>query len=256
MAQRLAQPFDVFGSEPENESSRTHEAHLRHVEFVQEMEPEMVASLLVEAADIYAEVSKMIFYETNLHLRGEKNRILTFDHLYVSVQDTLNIDLEQFPDPESELSGMALRVASCIDRCLTTIRSQCSKIASFETKKNALETLRKICMSLCWAHGFVLEDFRRHRQTERLLVAAMMDIVVSLGQSEFNSMKPWCNVELKKLQKLGREHGLFEPLEGIIHYFRLSTTIDGIGEGTRRAENDGTENNHSMGQVKEEMSGI
>lgn len=112
------------------------------------------------------------------------------------------------------MSGQA---GNDIENCVEKIRRSCPKTASFKTKENALETLRKSGKSICLSVGVVGREVRKSCGYQTTLISTMLGIAVSLADEEIERLRPWCNDKLVELQGIANDCCVFEDLGEVIH---------------------------------------
>ena len=183
-------------------------------ELVDSISPKTIANLLITAAKTYPEIASLIQREVDRKAAAERIRVLDFDHLSKSAWKTLNVTYDRLRDSHAyEMTGEA---AESIEECFETIRKHCPKNASFKTKENALETLRKIGKSICLSNGVVGHEIRKHYQWGGGLVPVMLDIAQSLTDEEMERLRPWCDDKLVELQGITGSYCIFEDLGEVI----------------------------------------
>ena len=125
------------------------------------------------------------------------------------------------------MSGEAAR---SIEGDIKTIKKKCTKNASFETKKNALETLRKIAKSICLSDGIMGHEIRKSFQWDPLLMPTMLDIAKSLTVAEIERLRPWCDDKLVELYGISDGYCIFENVDQVILLWNRGE--DGEEEGS------------------------
>ena len=132
---------------------------------------------------------------------------------------------------------MAGEVQAQVQDCIQTIRKGCSGYASFGTKKNGLETLRKIGKTICLSGGDVMgHEVQKDFQGESVLEEAMLEIVEGMVPVEVDELvlggEPageWFG-KVVELERLAEGYGLFEGLGDLIRLLNGSEEDEGDGE--------------------------
>ncbi|MCJ1473683.1 hypothetical protein MMC13_002334 [Lambiella insularis] len=98
------------------------------------------------------------------------------------------------------------------------IREQSSKNESLGTKKNALETLRKIGKSICLSHGVIGHEIIKSFQIRSELEETMLGIAWELTQAECdNILEGGWEDKIKELAGLAAELGVFGDIPTVIN---------------------------------------
>ena len=183
-------------------------------ELVASLDSKTISQLLIAAARIYPDVAFLVQQETDRIAAAERAKVLNFDHLSKSVWKTLNVTYERLSGSHAfEMSGHA---QNDIDDCIEKIRTSCPKTASFKTKENALETLRKIGKSICLSIGVVGREIRKSCGCQTTLISTILGIAESLADEEIEILRPWCDDKLVELQGIANGHCIFEDLDEVI----------------------------------------
>ena len=188
---------------------------LKIPELVGSLDPKTIAQLLIAAAKNYPNVALLVRQEVDRTAAAERAKVLDLDYLSKSVWKTLNVTYERLRDSHAyEMSGQA---ENEIEDCIENIRRSCPKTASFKTKENALETLRKIGKSICLSVGVVGREIRKSCGRGTTLTSTILGIAESLTDQEMESLRPWCNDKLVELQGIANAYCIFEDLGEVIH---------------------------------------
>lgn len=111
-------------------------------DLVVSLDSKTATDILVIAARSHSDIAALVKSEVEYLADIERNKVIDFDYLSKSAWKTLNVTYERLSGSHAyDLSGEA---SNEIEDCFTTIEDQCPASASFKTKENALETLRKI----------------------------------------------------------------------------------------------------------------
>ena len=207
----------------------TTDAHRCHVEstvegrqynrdLVNTLDAQTIATLLTNAANIYPNVSKAIKNEVDRRAAKSLSEVIDFDHHSKTVWYALNIEYRKLSSSRAyERSG---DVSNTIDDCIETIGEQFEGAASFGTKKNALETLRKIAKSICLSNNTIGHEVRIDFGHGGRLTALMSKIVQTMGDSEKNELRWWYDSKLVELHEIAESYCIFEELTDVIDSFR------------------------------------
>ena len=183
-------------------------------DLVSSIDPKTISQLLIAAAKIYPDVAFLVQQEADRIAAAERAKVLDFDYLSKSVWKTLNVTYERLSGSHAyEMSGQA---ENDIEDCIENIRGSCPKTASFKTKENALETLRKIGKSICLSNGVVGREIRKSCGCQTTLVSTILGIAENLADEEMERLRPWCDDKLVELQGIANGHRIFEDLGEVI----------------------------------------
>lgn len=186
--------------------------------------PSSVANLLSIAATVYPHLATLVQNEADRLAAAERAKVVDFDYLSKSAWRTLNVSYARMKDSHAyEMSGEA---SEDIEGCFSTIEKQCPENASFKTKANALETLRKIAKSICMSTGVIPREIRKDYHYGGSLVPLMLKIVDSLEEKETEKLRPWCDDKLVELQGIADGHCIFEDLGQVLDSFAVEDGIE------------------------------
>lgn len=114
-----------------------------------------------------------------------------------------------------ELAGEALKA---VIGCIETIRMGCSTYANYETKLNAVETLRKIGKTICMSGNDVVgREIIKAFKSETILEDTMLAIAQSMTDDERGKLlkDPWFN-KLWQLILLTFDHLIMDGLGDVL----------------------------------------
>lgn len=215
-------------------------------ELVNSLDPRTTAVLLITAAKAYPDIASLIQQEVDRIAAIERAKVVDFDYLSKSAWKTLNVTYDRMKDSHAfEMAGEAARE---IEECFESIQRRCSKNASFKTKENALETLRKIGKSICLSVGVVPREIRKDYGSGGELVSVMLDIAKSLTEEEAERLRPWVDDKLVELQGIADGHCIFEDLGEVIELW----VSDEEGENEDEGGSDGNEEDEDESEDDEE----
>ena len=206
-------------------------------ELINSIDPNTIARLLITAAKAHPDIASLVQREVDFIAAAERAKVVDFDHLYQSVWETLNVTYDRLRDSHAyEMAGEATRK---IEACIREIRTGCPKTASFKTKENALETLRKIGKSICCSNGVVGREVRKGYQYVETFESTMLEIVESLTYEELERLRPWRDDKLVELQRNADGCCIFEGLGKVIQLWGGDEEGEGEGssDGSEEVEN-------------------
>lgn len=204
---------------------------------VNSIDSRTTANLLITAAKAYPDIASLIQQEADRLAAIERAKVVDFDYLSNSAWRTLNVTYDRMKDSHAfEMAGEAARD---VEGCFEEIQRDCSENASFKTKENALETLRKIGKSICLSVGVIPREIRKDYRFGGELVPVMLRIAESLTEEEAERLRPWCEDKLVELQGIASGHGIFEGLGEVIDLWGWDE--EGEGEDEDAGSGDGKE---------------
>ena len=180
-----------------------------------------VRTLLLDVASHDPSVATLIETRASRIKKAEQAKVIDFDYHSKSVWKTINVTY-------SKLSGSKQYYASgdafnSIKRAIEDIRARCPAHASFGTKVNALETLRKIGKSVALSAGDTMaREIQVFFQHDTILEDTMLGIVESmtLEEREITSDEPHEDItwveKLEELTQIAEGRCLFEGLADVI----------------------------------------
>ena len=215
-------------------------------ELVDSMDPRTTANLLITAAKAYPDIASLVQQEVDRIAAAERAKVLDFDYLSKSAWKTLNVTYNRMKDSHAfEMAGEATRD---VEGCFETIQRRCPQTASFKTKENALETLRKIGKSICLSNGIIGHEVRKDYQSGGELVPVMFQIAESLTEDEAERLRPWCEDKLVELKRLADGYCIFEGLDEVIELWGWAEE----GEDEDEGSGDGNEEDEDESEDEEE----
>ena len=140
-------------------------------------------------------------------------KVIEFDHHSKTVWKAINVDYKKMSG--SHQHDMVPNVLETIVDCIRDIQDNCPWSASYETKKNALETLRKIGKTMCLSSNIIASEVRKSFQYDIILEETMMDIADRMTIKEKRGLSREFQDKLEELIKLSKKHDLFEELSTI-----------------------------------------
>ena len=149
-------------------------------------------------------------------MRVQQTTTVDFDYLSKDVWKALNVTYGKLRGARQyELAGEAQRV---VVGCIETIRMGCATVASYETKLNAVETLRKIGKTICMSGNEVVgREIIKAFESEKILEDTVLAIVQSMTDDERGKLlkDPWFN-KLWQLIVLSTDHLIMDGLGDVL----------------------------------------
>lgn len=171
------------------------------VDLVNSFKATTTKSLLITAAQSHPAVAQLIQHESDRLVRLESQKVIDFDHFSKSAWKALNVTYDRMRDSDAFM--MSGEASGSVEGYISRIADQCPPFASFRTKQNALETLRKIAKSICLSVGVIPREVRNGGTTTTLLVEAMKAIIAGLSVGEKEKLQPWAEDKLAELEDIG-----------------------------------------------------
>ena len=146
-------------------------------------------------------------------------QVIDFDHYSKSVWKTINAEYRKLsPSHRYDRAGDAVKV---IEECIEAIAKECPEDASFETKKNALETCRKIGKTVCISNSVIGDEVRKNFKYVPGVVTTMWPIADSLTAEERRRIIDGeFGEKLLELENLAIKYLIFEGLDCLRMYMR------------------------------------
>jgi hypothetical protein len=191
-----------------------------------------VKDLLLRLANTQPDTAKTIRLAYDVHIKRQQVQVINFDHYFHDVWNKIN-------DQYSSLSGskqydMSFDVFDDVSSIIQSIAEQAGeRHASFGTKASALETLRKIGMTICASSGDTLgSEVRKQFSHDSEFVDAMQTVVDALSDAECEKM---CAVHDGRSTFLQKMEELKSVASGYCCFKGLAEVIDAL---TRAADNE------------------
>ena len=186
-------------------------------DLIHSLDTKTVNRILFEAACRHSDVIETLEAGHENCTSEDEIENMSFKYLYKLIWMTLNKTYAELN--ASQAFAMSEDASADIETCLQTIREKCPKNACFETKKDALEALRKVGKSICLSQGVIAREIRSAGTVEWLLVTIMLEVVESLKAGEIEKLKLWCEDKLVKLKNLRGREAIFTGLREILDRF-------------------------------------
>ena len=212
--------------------------HSNVTELIDSMDPKTIKRLLITAAKTYPDIASLVQREFDRIAAAEPVKVIDFDYLSKSVWKTLNVTYDRLKD--SQAYEMAETAARSIEGDIGKIGAHCPKTASFKTKENALETLRKIGKSICLSIGVIGREIRKSYGSGGILVSTMFEITQSLTHEEIERLRPWCDDKMVELLGIANDCCIFEDLGEVIDLWGEDR------QGERESSSDSNEDVESL----------
>ncbi|CAK1360581.1 unnamed protein product [Cercospora beticola] len=112
----------------------------------------------------------------------EQSEIIDFDHLSKRAWHAINSQYAGMSG--SKQYDRSWDVTRDVVECIESIRGQVKEFSSFDTKVNALETLRKIAKTILLSGDVIGHEVRQHFQCESAFSEAVAEILDSMSEDE------------------------------------------------------------------------
>ena len=210
---------------------------------------ETIRSFLAAAAYRYPPIASLILDEHRKIAAAQQARVIDFDHYSKSAWKVINVTY-------SKLSGSrqyeaSFQAAASVEGYIKAIGKDTPAHASFDTKKSALQTLRKIGKTIALSTDVVGHEVRIQFQSESCLEMTMLRIVKSMTQRE-RAMVLTDELEekLEELEGLAEDHCIFERLKDVRRVLsgEQASSSDEVAEGE---EEDDEEDNEEEEQAED-----
>lgn len=157
------------------------------------------------------------------------SKTVNFVHYSNSVWHTLNS--KQYLDP-AKGRQYADKAVQRIANDISSVATQVQRESSLVTKKNALETLRKIGRSVCLATGGVGERVKNVLGSDEMFVDAMIKVADSFTEDDRRTL--WAGgsgteivKRLEQLDELRRCYRVFDRLDVVLKLLKREDGFDG-----------------------------
>ena len=201
--------------------------------WIRTLPQETVQTLLVRAAQTHPDVGSQVKHHVDRLFQQEQAKVIDFDSISKRVWHTIN----RHGGSGSQQYEDSFDAYESVVQTIKNIRERCPRYASFGTKRNGLETLRKIGKSICLSDNDVLgHEVRKHFQSNQDITDAMIFILQSMPDDELDKIaeSEWW-AKLEELIKLADDYCLFA---GTLH--EVSSLLE--GEESSDEEEDASEN--------------
>ncbi|KEQ63446.1 uncharacterized protein M437DRAFT_46444 [Aureobasidium melanogenum CBS 110374] len=157
------------------------------------------------------------------------SKTVNFVHYSNSVWHTLNS--KHYLDP-AKGRQYADKAVQRIANDISSVATQVQRESSLVTKKNALETLRKIGRSVCLATGGVGERVKNVLGSDKMFVDAMIKVADSFTEDDRRTL--WAGgsgteivKRLEQLDELRRCYRVFDRLDVVLKLLKREDGFDG-----------------------------
>ncbi|KAJ5935789.1 hypothetical protein N7466_005336 [Penicillium verhagenii] len=205
---------------------------------MQGLKAEQLTELLHKAAALHPDVNLMITTAIEKSREERQKHVVNFDQYSGSIWRQINVDYSSMRG--SKQYEMAFDVAGSVSSTISLIAAKCAQFANPQTRRNGLETLRKIGKTICLSSNDTLgHEVQKQFQSDPSLENAMHDIVAEMSTEEREAIQRdplW--QKLEELEALANDHCVFDGLRGVLE------TIQGVGddddsdEGSEEGENE------------------
>lgn len=181
--------------------------------------------LLNQAAVSFPPIAKAITDEVDRLAEEDRRRVIDFDSCSKSIWKSINVTYKSLGGAKSY--DMAFEVSSDIENSISNIAQQSdTATASFGTRKNAMETLRKIGKTMCLSDTAIAFELRKQYETGEILSSTMLSLAKRLTAEERQELRPWCDEKLDELRELSEGLFLFDSLVDVIDVFLEDESCD------------------------------
>ncbi|KAJ6084583.1 hypothetical protein N7486_011383 [Penicillium sp. IBT 16267x] len=180
------------------------------------LKAEGLAELLHEAAKLHPDVNHMVITAINSMIEERKKRVIDFDHYSKSIWSEINVRYKSMKG--SKQYDISFDVASEVSSTISHIANQCAEFPNPRTRRNGLETLRKIGKTICLSSNDTLgHEVQKQFQADECLENAMHDIVseMSAEERQIVSHGPLWQ-KLEELEQLANDYCVFEGLHAVM----------------------------------------
>lgn len=153
---------------------------------VEALDAATVRSLLLGAAQANEHLASLIREQHHALLQKESARAIKFDWLSKESWKELNVKYDDLKC--SQQYDRAGDVSDAIRQHIKHIQYNVGPVSSWETKKSALGTLRKIGKSICLSSGVIPKEVRKHFYCDDSLVNTMVYVAQCMKPSERDMM--------------------------------------------------------------------
>ena len=192
-----------------------------------------VEKLLVQAAQTHPDVEGLLRSEVNQLIQRNREKVINFDYLSKAAWHTIN----RHGGSGTQQYEASFEAFGSVMANIKTIEEGCPGYASLGTKRNGLETLRKIGKSICLSGDTLGREIRKQFQADEELSSAMLTILDSLTDDELKeiSQSDWGN-KLEELVTLANDYCLFNgSMDNVLR------TLDGEESSEEEEDEEGGE---------------
>ncbi|MCJ1244868.1 hypothetical protein MMC30_002069 [Trapelia coarctata] len=198
-----------------------------HLPIIESLPVPILRDILQAAAKKHPDVVVRILDEKIRLERTERSKTVDFDYLSKSAWKVLNVTYRKLKGSHQyDLAGEA---ESSVVGCIETISEGCPDIASYETKANALETLRKIGKTICLSGNDVIgHETIKSFQSETILEDSMLRIVNGMTDDELDDImaEEWYD-KLLELVDLSKGLDIMEGLSDVVAFLQGGESENG-----------------------------
>ncbi|CAF9914476.1 hypothetical protein IMSHALPRED_001920 [Imshaugia aleurites] len=183
-----------------------------------------IRDLLLSAAINSSQVAAQIVARRNDIVNSKKTTIIDFDHFSKSVCH------ERGGSRGSKQYDLGLEASVTIEDIIAQIKEQTPSHSSFDTKKSALVTLRKIAKTIVLSNNDTMghEVINQLHQDGEHMDTAMHYIVDGMSEDEKDKMRSdqeWID-EVKELVELGRNYDMYKTLNQLLENLGVGEVDD------------------------------
>lgn len=214
---------------------------------IQGFDEKTVRQLLLSAALDFPSLTTKLESKQATIVQAQRAKVINFNRYSEDVLDELASGDGLKGSKQYELSGKVYRA---ITETIGEIRAQCPPYSSFETKKSALETLKKIGENIYCGDGDTLgSEVIKSFQYDSCLDDTMLEIAKGMTEEEKERMRTCSESfvdELSDLIEDGRSRCVFEKLGLVLK------TLEGEGATNNSGDTESEEEEEEDEEEEEE----
>lgn len=189
-------------------------AHLAIAQIIKALPLQTVQDFLTVAAAQHPDIAVLILNENKNLIAAQRARVIDFDHYSKLAWKVINVTYRGLSG--SKQYERSFEATSEVMGYIEAIRENSTIHASYDTKKNALETLRKIGKTICLSGGTIGHEVRMQFQGEDCLEGTMLAIAASMTLEErARVLTQEFESKLEELEGLANDQFLFEKLKDV-----------------------------------------
>lgn len=192
-------------------------SHPDHMPYWVNILPEpTLREILQSAALTHPDVASDVLLETARFIESQQSTTVYFDHLSHAVWTALNVTYGELTSVHQyALTEEAVR---SVTRSIEAVRTGCGVTGSYETKVNAVESLRRIGMVICTNRSDVLSrEIIKAFKSDTILEETMLAIVQGMTHDERGKLlKDAWLMKLWQLIVLSADHHMMDGLGDVL----------------------------------------
>ncbi|KAL8964330.1 MAG: hypothetical protein Q9183_004526 [Haloplaca sp. 2 TL-2023] len=189
---------------------------------LESMNEKTVFNLLLAAAQEFPSVAALVEAEYARLAKIENEKTIDFSQHSKSVWRILNVEYVKGIKSSRQFEMSQDAFLEVIDK-ISDIENRCPQHASYGTKFNALESLRKIGKVICMSDSSeLMREVRKSFSSDTSLEDTMMDILNTMNQEQWERFLnedvddvAWTE-RLEELADMAADWGIFEGLKAVV----------------------------------------